>query len=98
MESFIRTMIFYPHFETVDVLNILSIIKHYAKDFEITLVVIKFNLENIKLLMLDIPNIKDKKIREFILENPAFFKPVYPIPMAIVYKIYFNSGCNHCCT
>jgi len=58
MESFIRTMIFYPHFETVDVLNILSIIKHYAKDFEITLVVIKFNLESIKLLMSDIPNIK----------------------------------------
>jgi len=58
MESFIRTMIFYPHFEIVDVLNILSIIKHYAKDFEITLVVIKFNLENIKLLLLDIPNIK----------------------------------------
>ena len=58
MESFIRTMIFYPHFETVDVLNILSIVKHYAKDFDITLVVIKFNLENIKLLMLDIPNIK----------------------------------------
>ena len=43
MESFIKTMIFYPHFETVDVLNILSIIKHYAKDFDITLVVIKFN-------------------------------------------------------
>ena len=58
MESFIRTMIFYPHFEIVDVLNILSIIKHYAKDFDITLVVIKFNLENIKLLLLDIPNIK----------------------------------------
>ena len=58
MESFIKTMIFYPHFETVDVLNILSIIKHYAKDFDITLVVIKFNLENIKLLLLDIPNIK----------------------------------------
>ena len=33
-------------------------------------------------------------LNNFILNNPDYFKPVYPIPLLVVYKIYFDDGCR----
>lgn len=42
-----------------------------------------------------IPNVVDVTIKQFILDNRQFFKPVYPIPANIVYKIIYDDGHSH---
>ena len=40
-------------------------------------------------------------LRQFILQYPTFFSPVFPIPDNLVYRIYYNvsgSGCCICCS
>jgi hypothetical protein len=49
-------------------------------------------ITNKKLL---IPNTNDILVKDFILNNPTFFKPIYPIPMRIVYKIYYTEDRCH---
>ena len=41
----------------------------------------------------------NKFIRDIILENHFFFRPIYPIPTSVVYKLtyeYENAGLNCC--
>jgi hypothetical protein len=42
-----------------------------------------------------LPNDDTINIREFILNNADFFKPVYPLPAYVVYKIKFDDGHVH---
>jgi hypothetical protein len=44
---------------------------------------------------LELPLTSDETIREYILRNSQFFKPVYPIPAIVVYKIYYDDGYKH---
>jgi len=44
---------------------------------------------------LELPLTSDETIREYILRNSEFFKPVYPIPASVVYKIYYDDGHTH---
>jgi hypothetical protein len=49
-------------------------------------------------IILEIPN-DETNIRDFIMLNITFFKPLYPLPLKVVYKVLFN-GCspqNHFC-
>ena len=49
-------------------------------------------------IILEIPN-DETNIRDFIMLNSTFFKPLYPLPLKVVYKVLFN-GCspqNHFC-
>jgi hypothetical protein len=49
-------------------------------------------------IILEIPN-DETNIRDFIMLNSTFFKPLYPLPVKVVYKVLFN-GCspeNHFC-
>ena len=41
-----------------------------------------------------IPN-DDTLLNTFINNNWDFFRPLYPIPAAVVYKISFNDSCSH---
>ena len=34
-------------------------------------------------------------IREYINSNPTFFKPIYPVPNGVVYRIYIDDGHTH---
>ena len=60
-----------------------------------------FKNHNIRLYVKDIyQNVlqiteSDMTIRNLIHINPSFFKPVYPIPHAVVYKIYIDDGVVH---
>ncbi len=42
-----------------------------------------------------IPNDNDILISDFIKMNSEYFKPIYQIPLKIVYKIYYDDGCDH---
>jgi len=42
-----------------------------------------------------IPNVDNITVKEYILNNPTFFKPIYPIPLRIVYKIYYTEDRCH---
>lgn len=42
-----------------------------------------------------IPVTDNKKIREFIINNVALFKPIYPVPHPVVYRIYLDDGHVH---
>ena len=37
-------------------------------------------------------------LRTFILENAEWFKPIYPMPVKVVYRVYFDDGHTHECT
>ena len=53
-----------------------------------------YNESKTKLL---IPN-NNKNIKEFVLENSSFFKPIFKLPSPVVYKIIFedNRECSTC--
>jgi len=34
-------------------------------------------------------------IYDYILANPTYFKPIYPMPCRIVYCLHFDDGCCH---
>ena len=42
-----------------------------------------------------IPNTETITIRQFILDNPTLFKPIYPIDAKVVYKLWYNDGYPH---
>jgi hypothetical protein len=50
------------------------------------------NKTNEKIIL---PDSSDILIRTFIIENPNFFTPLYPLPNDVVYRIHFHDGCNH---
>jgi len=43
---------------------------------------------------LELPNDPEVELRQFILGNQSYFQAVYPIPLAVVYTIYFDDGCR----
>jgi hypothetical protein len=49
-----------------------------------------------------VPNDPTVSVRQFIVANRPFFIPLYPIPMNIVYKMYYDDGVCHkqmdCCS
>ena len=51
---------------------------------------VKDNFENVLFI-----NDSMLLIKDLILNNPTFFKPVYPLPNKVVYKIYIDDGCSH---
>ena len=59
------------------------------------------NIINFKLFIINEDNEKltikpdETIIYDYILQNPTFFKPIYPLPMKIVYKIYIDDGLCH---
>jgi hypothetical protein len=61
---------------------------HHIPNINIDLLFVK----NENGIVLVIPN-DETNIRDFIMLNDAFFKPLYPLPLKVVYKILFN-GCN----
>uniref|UniRef100_A0A6C0HCQ0 Uncharacterized protein n=1 Tax=viral metagenome TaxID=1070528 RepID=A0A6C0HCQ0_9ZZZZ len=36
-----------------------------------------------------------RSIRKLVSENSVFFRPIYPMPCSVVYRIYWDKGC--CC-
>ena len=63
-------------------------VNHHVPNINIQLLFVKDENNNI----LEIPN-DETNIRDFIIFNDVFFKPIYPLPLKVVYKILFN-GCN----
>jgi len=57
--------------------------------------------QNIRLFVKDeynnILNITESElsVRQFIYTNSSFFKPVYPLPFQVIYKIHVDDGHNH---
>lgn len=49
--------------------------------------------------VLDLPLTSEENLRDFIARNTLFFRPVYPIPAIVVYKIYYEDDLKHdyCC-
>lgn len=47
--------------------------------------------------VLDFPLTSEENLRDFIAKNTPFFKPVYPIPAIVVYKIYYEDCLKHDC-
>lgn len=49
-----------------------------------------------------VPNDPNVTVRQFVVSNRPFFMPIYPIPMNIVYKLYYDDGPCHkqmdCCS
>ena len=43
---------------------------------------------------LSIPN-NNTSLQQYILNNNAFFTPIYPLPAKVVYKLYFDDGSCH---
>lgn len=43
---------------------------------------------------IDIPR-DSTPLRQFILNNPILFIPLYPMPYKVVYKIYYDDGHDH---
>lgn len=41
-----------------------------------------------------IPELKNVLLKNYILENQCLFVPIYPLPLKVVYKIYFDEHCN----
>jgi hypothetical protein len=39
----------------------------------------------------------EKKLSDIILEHKSFFKPLYPVPETVVYKIRYENGKKTCC-
>ena len=52
--------------------------------------------DNINEQKLHIPNDETISLKQFILNNSNFFKPLYPLPAKVVYKVYFDDGMCHC--
>lgn len=45
---------------------------------------------------LDIPKfVNSITLRDFIANNRTFFKPIYPVPAKVVYRIYLDDGHTH---
>ena len=42
-----------------------------------------------------IPNADNITIKEYLLNNSDFFKPIYPLPLRLVYKIYYTEDNCH---
>jgi hypothetical protein len=42
-----------------------------------------------------IPNDENIQIKDFINMNNAFFRPIYPLPATVVYRVHFNDGHVH---
>jgi hypothetical protein len=42
-----------------------------------------------------IPNDENIQIKDFINMNNAFFRPIYPLPATVVYRVYFDDGHVH---
>lgn len=43
---------------------------------------------------LEVPNTNDIILKQFILDNQQLFKPIYPLPHQVVYKIFYED--RHC--
>jgi len=44
---------------------------------------------------LHIPQDETMTLRTFILNNPSFFRPIYPLPAYVIYRIFIDDGCCH---
>jgi len=69
-------------------------VNHHVPNINIKLLFVKDDND----IILEIPN-DETNIRDFIISNKMFFKPLYPLPLKVVYKVLFN-GCspqNHFC-
>ena len=44
---------------------------------------------------LNVPITEMITIKMFVTSNPAFFKPIYPLPNQVVYRIYLDDGHLH---
>jgi hypothetical protein len=44
---------------------------------------------------LEIPDDNSISLRSFIANNYKFFRPIYPYPANIIYRIYIDDGCCH---
>jgi hypothetical protein len=42
-----------------------------------------------------VPEDETITIKSFVLQNPAFFRPIYPVPAFVIYRIYYDEGCCH---
>jgi hypothetical protein len=42
-----------------------------------------------------LPNDESILVRDFISQNSSFFKPTYPLPASVIYKIKFDDGHVH---
>lgn len=47
---------------------------------------------------LTIPRDSTIILRTFVLENNDWFKPIYAMPVKVVYRVYFDDGHTHECT
>jgi hypothetical protein len=54
-----------------------------------------FTVNSASGVKMEIPNDSTVNVRQFILGNPQYFQPQYPMPAKVVYKLYYNSSC-HC--
>jgi len=42
-----------------------------------------------------VPETSNLTLRLLIKNNPSFFKPIYPLPAYVIYRIYIDEGCCH---
>lgn len=42
-----------------------------------------------------IEDTQDISVRKIVVENYNFFKPIYPVPASVIYRIYFDDGLCH---
>ena len=73
----------------VEVSNMIS----KTFDYQVKRLYIKDQNGNV----LDFPLTSEETLRDFIGRNALFFRPVYPIPAIVVYKIYYEDDLKHDC-
>jgi hypothetical protein len=42
-----------------------------------------------------LPESTEIGVRDFILNNANHFRPIYPMPASVVYRVYYDDGCCH---
>jgi hypothetical protein len=82
-------MLFHKNFTLSDMYN------HVL--FEMPSNTIKLYLQKETGERLIIPRDSTIILRTFILENSEWFKPIYPMPVKVVYRVYFDDGHTHEC-
>jgi hypothetical protein len=84
------------YYEFVTVYKTLTLDKLYEN--------VKLSLDNNKIEYLYVFDFNNKKliipndntnVKTFILKNKDFFKPIYSLPLPVVYRIYYNDGSCH---
>ena len=83
--------VFVSIYKTNNMANLYSEVRNY---FENPLIkdLFVFTETNEKFIL---PNDETILIRDFIYQNNFLFKPIYPLPASVVYKIHFDDGHVH---